>query len=130
METDVTIRINHVGGLWVAQLPTPYGRMELLCGEGDEPDVRTIALIERFFEGPEDHLADIRRAVHALPRLWRPIRFAINNRDQLGVQFRHRLTGKQAGMFFADEHSAFNLKRSDIPEQEADPGRLNSIDQA
>ena len=54
METDVTIRINHVGGLWVAQLPTPYGRMELLCGEGDAPDVRTIALIERFFEGPED----------------------------------------------------------------------------
>ena len=122
------IQIVQDSGLWIAHLPTPYGHMELLCGEGDKPDVRAIALVERFFDGPEDHMAAVRRSALSFPPFWRPIRFAINKDGKLGIQFKHRLTGKQVGMFFADEHSAFKMKRADVPESEADPDRLNFVE--
>jgi hypothetical protein len=118
------VQILQVGRLWIANLPTPYGDMELLCGEGAEPDIRAILLIEQFFDGPVDHLAAVRRSAFRMPFLWRPIRFAINNKGRLGVQFRHRLTGRQEGMFFADEHSAFATLLSDIVVSEADARRL------
>jgi hypothetical protein len=85
--------------------------MDALYGEGNTPDIKALALIEQFFEGAVDHIAAIRRSVFTIPMLWRPIRFAINNEGRLGLQFKHRLTGKQCGMFFADEHSAFTTKR-------------------
>ena len=56
----------------------------------------------------------MRRSAFAMPRLWRPIRFAVNNQGRLGLQFRHRLTGKQEGIFFADEHSTFQTTLGDL----------------
>jgi hypothetical protein len=98
--------------------------MELLCGQGNEPDLKSIIFIEHFFGGTDDHIAAIRRSAFSMPRLWRPIRFAINNEGRLGLQFKHRLTGKQEGMFFADEHSSFAMKRSDVRISEYDLKRL------
>jgi hypothetical protein len=98
--------------------------MELLCGEGNEPDLKSIILIEQFFDGSEDYIATIRRSALRMPRLWRPIRFAINNEGRLGLQFKHRITGKQEGMFFADEHSSFTMKRSDVTINDDDWKRL------
>jgi len=118
------IQIVQDGKLWIAHLPTPYGHMELFCGDGDKPDVRAIALVENFFDGLEDHMAAIRRSALNFPRLWRPIRFAINNDGKLGVQFKNRITGKQDQLFFADEHSNFKMTRDDIPEGETSQDRL------
>jgi hypothetical protein len=100
--------------------------MELLCGQESEPDLKALVLIEHFLSGPEDRIATIRRSALTMPLLWRPIRFAINNQGRLGLQFMHRITGKQVGMFFADEHSLFSMKRTDVTVGEDDAKRLLS----
>jgi hypothetical protein len=110
--------------LWIAHLSTAYGHMEVLCGEGNEPDLQSIKLIEQFFSSPKDHIAEIRRSAFRLPLLWRPIRFAINNEGRLGLQFKNRVTGKQDAFFFADEHSSFTAKQSDIKINDDDLKRL------
>lgn len=101
-------------GLWVAHAPTRYGDMELLCGEGDKPDEQTLALAEQFLGRGVDYIAAIRRQVFKMPILWRPIRLAVNNEGRLGLQFKHRITGKQKGMYFADDHSSFTTKLADV----------------
>lgn len=119
-----SIKIYQHGEIWIANLSTVYGHMEMLCGEGDEPDLKSLVLIEHFFSGPEDHIANIRRSAFRMPRLWRPIRFAVNNEGRLGLQFKHRITGRQEGMFFADEHSSFTTKRSNVTVKDDDVKRL------
>lgn len=57
-------------------------------------------------------------------RLWRPIRFAINDEGRLGLQFKHRLTGRQDGMFFADKHLSFTTKLSANTISDEDTKRL------
>ena len=101
------IKILQVGGPWIADLLTPYGHMDLLCGEGIAPHFKVITLIESFFDGTEDHIGTIRRSVFRWPLLWRPIRLAVNDAGRLGLQFMNRITAKQVGMFFADEYSVF-----------------------
>jgi hypothetical protein len=49
-----------------------------------------------------------------MPRLWRPIRLTVNDQGRLGIQFKHRLTGKQNVLLFADEHSAFKTNLSEV----------------
>jgi hypothetical protein len=114
------------GGLWIARVPTVYGHMELLCGEGDRPDIRALMLVEHFLGDGVDHIAAVRGSALSMAFLWRPIRFAINNEGRLGLQFKHRLTGGQAGMFFADEHSSFTRRLSDIAATEEDESRLRT----
>jgi hypothetical protein len=118
------IRIVDCDELWVAELSTPYGIIELLCGEEEQPDIRTLILIEHFFSGGDDHLAVIRRSVFRFPIIWHPIRLAINDQGRLGVQFRNRITGSQVGMFFADEHSTFTMLRTDVAISDDDVKRL------
>lgn len=116
------------GSLWIAEVPTSYGAMEFLCGEGEQPSVEGIVLIERFLSGPTDHMGSMRRSVFRLPILWRPIRFAINNEGRIGVQFKNRITGRQVGMFFADERSAFKTRLSEIKPDENDRRRLTGAE--
>jgi hypothetical protein len=120
------MQIFQLGRLWIADLNTAFGHVELLCGEGGEPDLETLVLVERFLEGPADHLAAVRRSAFRLPFLWRPIRLAVNDQGRLGLQFRHRVTGRQAGMFFADEHSSFTTRLSAIAVTEEDRRRLEA----
>lgn len=110
--------------LWIGHLATSYGHMELLSGEGAEPNLKVLLLVERFLEASADYLAAVRRSTFKIPILWRPIRLAVNDEGRLGVQFKHRLTGKQAGMFFADEHSDFSLTVPHVSIEEADERRL------
>ena len=112
------------GSLWLAHVPTTYGHMELLCGEGTTPDMKTIVLVEQFLDGTADHIGAIRRSVFGIPIFWRPIRFAVNNEGRLGLQFKHRITGRQAGMFFADEHSAFTTRLGDVTIDDEDMQRM------
>jgi hypothetical protein len=98
--------------------------MELFCGDGDTPDLKCLVLIERFFDSSVDHIRAIRRSAFKIPMFWRPIRFAVNNEGRLGIQFRLRLTGRQEGMFFADEHSSFTTRLTDVTITEADFDRL------
>ena len=84
--------------------------MELLCGEGDAPDESTLALVVQFLSGDTNHIAVIRKKVFNIPFFWRPIRFAVNEEGRLGLQFKHRITGRQDGIYFADEHSSFKMK--------------------
>ena len=111
---------------WVAHLPSPHGRLELLCGEGDEPDFESIFLVERLSAG-EDRIAAVRKSVFLLPWLWQPIRLAVNDEGRLGLQFRHRLTGRQKGMFLADEHSTFAMNRFTMTLDEKERSRLRDI---
>jgi len=83
-------------------------------GAEDAPDLPSLVLIEKFLGDSTDHIGEVRRSALQLPRFWRPIRFAINNEGRLGIQFKHRITGRQIGMFFADEHSSFSMKRTDV----------------
>ena len=108
------------GSLWIAHVPTTYGNVELLCGEGVSPDMRTVILVERFLDCAVDYVGAIRRSAFGIPILWRPIRFAINNEGRLGLQFKHRITGRQDGMFFADELSTFSTRLADITVNEDD----------
>ena len=112
------------GSLWIAHVPTTYGHMELLCGEGTTPDMKTLVFVERFLDGTVDHIGAIRRSAFTMPILWRPIRFAINNEGRLGLQFKHRITGRQDGMFFTDEHSSFNTKLADVRVNDEDMRRM------
>lgn len=114
------IPIEQIDGSWIAHLLTPYGRAELLCGEGGGPDERVLRLVEQFLGDATDHLDAVRGSAFRLPRLWRPIRLAINTEGRLGIQFRNRLTGRQEGMFFADEHSTFQTRLGDVTVQEGD----------
>lgn len=98
--------------------------MEVLCGEGDGPDLRTLLLVERFVEATDDYLGAVRRSAFRVPILWRPIRLAVDSGGHLGVQFKHRMTGKQEGMFLASEHSRFSTVVADISIDEVDEQRL------
>jgi hypothetical protein len=120
------MRIFHDKGLWLAQIPTSYGAIELLCGEGDSPDIKNILLIEQFFDGSSDYLREIRSSAFRVPFLWRPIRLAVNSEGRLGVQFQHRLTGRQEGMFIADQHSSFSTRLSQVAVSEEDMRRLEA----
>jgi len=118
------------GGLWIARVPTRYGDVEAFCGEGGSPDTRSLLLVEQFLAGEIDHIAQVRRSAFGIPWLWRPIRLAINNQGRLGLQFMNRLSGRQEGMFFADEHSAFHARLADVVVQEGDAERLVKRDGA
>lgn len=111
-------------GLWLAAVPTRYGVMEMLCGECDAPDCASLFLVEQFLGDAVDHIAAIRRSVFRVPVLWRPIRFAVNDRGQLGLQFKHRITGAQEGVFFADQHSTYKVLATEIQVSPEDAARL------
>ncbi len=122
-----SIKVFNDDGLWLAFVPTRYGVMQLLCGEGDAPECATLLLVERFLGDATDHIAAIRRSAFGLPVLWRPIRIAVNNRGQLGLQFKHRITGTQQGMFFADQHSQFKVLATDIQVSPEEAARLAEL---
>ena len=71
--------VERIGQLWIAHLLTRYGHVELLCGEGDQPDPKSLLMIAQFLDVATDHLGAVRRSALTLPKLWRPIRFAIND---------------------------------------------------
>ena len=117
------ISIEQHGTLWLAHVPTAYGYIELLCGEGASPDEDVMDLISLFLNGSADHIATVRKSVFKFPMLWRPIRFAVNNEGRLGLQFKNRLTGRQDGMYFADEHSSFQNKLKQSTDSRRTPPR-------
>jgi hypothetical protein len=117
-----SVQIVRRGALWIAHLMTRYGHIELLCGEANEPNSNVLLLVKQFLNDGTDHIAAVRRSAFGMPRLWRPIRVAVNNQGRLGLQFRHRLTGKHEGMFFADEHSTFQTRLADVVSQQGERG--------
>lgn len=104
--------------LWVGLLPSPFGVLEVLCGEGAEPDQGQLLFIERLCREAPDALGQVRRSGFRLPFLWRPIRLAFNDEGRLLVQFQRRFLGKRVGLFL-DEHCAFSLRLADIREESA-----------
>jgi hypothetical protein len=121
------IRTVRHAGLWVAIVPTEYGYLELLIGEGNEPDLRMFRLAEMFLEAPGDPLAQVRKSAFWLAWMWQPIRIAVNDRGRLGVQFKERFSGTQKGMYFADEHSSFSTRLSDVEIGESEVARLKGL---
>lgn len=119
-------KIYRLGPLWIADLRTRYGRMEYLCGQADEPDIRSLLFLEAFMSDGIDHIGEVRASAVSIPMLWRPIRLAVNNEGRMGLQFMNRMTGKQIGMFFADEHSSFKTRLKDIQVRDEDKKRLTT----
>lgn len=112
------------GNLWIARVQTPYGVMEFFAGQSSQPDVQKLIFLETFLSSQIDHIKNIRSSVFFFPILWRPIRCAVNNEGRMGLQFKNRITGKQVGMFFADEHSSFTARLNEVEIDENDINRL------
>ena len=112
------------GNLWICRVQTPYGVMEFFVGQDPQPDVKKLIFLETFLNSEIDHIKSIRSSVFSLPILWRPIRLSVNNEGRMGLQFKNRITGKQLGMFFADEYSSFITKLSEIKVDKNDIKRL------
>ncbi len=112
------------GNLWIARVETPYGVMEFLSGQGSQPDVLKLLFLETMLNSQVDHIKDIRSSVFSFPILWCPIRFSVNNEGRMGLQFQNRITKKQVGMFFADEHSSFTIRLNEI---EIDENVINRL---
>ncbi len=112
------------GNLWIARVQTPYGVMEFFAGQGSQPDVQELIFLEIFLDSQIDYIKEIQNSVFSLPILWRPIRFSVNNEGRMGLQFQNRITGKQVGIFFADEHSSFTARLNEVEIDENDINRL------
>jgi hypothetical protein len=65
METSI---LRH-GRLWIAVFATEFGAIELLCGEGDRPNLQHLILAERFLQDP-NHLRATRNGCPS-PRIGR-----------------------------------------------------------
>ena len=115
------------GNLWIARVQTPYGVMEFFAGQGSQPDIQKLIFLETLLDSQVDHIKEIRNSVFSLSILWRPIRCAVNDEGRMGVQFQNRVTGKQVGMFFADEHSSFTARLNEVEIDENDIKRLGKI---
>ena len=115
------------GNLWIARVQTPYGVMEFFAGQDLQPDIQKLIFLERFLSSQIDHIKNIRNSVFSFPILWRPIRFSVNNEGRMGLQFKNRITGKQVGMFFTDEHSSFTARLNEVKLDENDIERLEKI---
>jgi hypothetical protein len=89
---DTTFRFEHVrDGIWVARTPSVWGNIEVVVGGAeDRPNQREVEALEPFFVEAYDRIVALRRK-HALGRLYRPIRIAVNEAGVIGVQFQHRL---------------------------------------
>jgi len=112
------------GNLWIGSVQTSYGIMEFFAGQGSQPDIQKLLFLDKFLNNPIDYIKDIRSSVFSFPILWRPIRCAVNNEGRMGLQFKNRITGKQVGLFFADEHSSFITRLNEIEIGENDINRL------
>ena len=97
----IPLRFQYLDGIWVAQIATSFGPMEIIVGgKKDEPDAADLEAVEQFLH---DATATLRRVRSQLPWgfLYRPIRIALNSEHRVGIQFRHRFTGSQAKLIFA-----------------------------
>ena len=108
------------GNLWIVRVQTSYGVMEFFAGQDLQPDVQKLIFLEIFLNSQIDHIKNIRSSVFSLPLLWHPIRFSVNNEGRMGLQFQNRITGKQVGMFFADEYSSFTTRLNEVKIDEND----------
>jgi hypothetical protein len=98
-----TLRLQFVEGIWLGGLDTPDGIIEvLLDGTPEAPDRSQAAALQAFLPTVG---ATIKRLRRKLPFafLYHPIRFAVNDQNRVGVQFRNRFTGSQTEVLFADE---------------------------
>lgn len=90
------------GGLWVGNIFTNFGHHEvLLNGTKEGPAPNQIEAFIKFKINIDDNLTQVRKK-NNLSFFYRPIRISQNNENRIGIQFKHRLTGKQVGMFFWD----------------------------
>ena len=115
------------GNLWIGRVQTPYGVMEFFAGQGLQPDIQKLIFLETFLNSQIDHIKNIRSSVFFIPILWRPIRFSVNDEGRMGLQFKNRITCKQVGMFFADDHSSFSVQLNEIEIDDNDINRLTKI---
>ena len=93
-------QFNNEEGLWIAQISTDLGSMEvMLDGDDGGPSVGHADAFQRFAQDLKDNLLQVRKQV-SMGFLYSPIRIAPNNENRVGVQFKNKITGKQIGMFF------------------------------
>jgi len=89
-------------GLWLGAVPSRYGPIELILdGTLESPKEQHVAAIQAFMPHAGEVVERLRRRL-PLSFLWRPVRFAVNNENRVGVQFQHRIS-KRKELFFADE---------------------------
>jgi len=94
------VQFSDEGGLWIGQLDTDFGPMEvMLSGDSNGPSDGHADAFRRFVENLSRNLLQVRKQVR-LGFLFSPIRIAPNNENRVGVQFRNKITGRQIGMYF------------------------------
>jgi hypothetical protein len=98
--SGVELRWEH--GLWLGLVGSRYGLVEaILNGTPQAPKDADVTSFCRFVERVDENIAALRRRVR-FGFLYQPIRIAVNNESRVGVQFRHRLTGKQGVLILED----------------------------
>jgi hypothetical protein len=76
------------------------GNVEVLIdGSPANPDRNQVALFRRFALGLEPNLSKMRRQIR-WGFMYKPVRIAVNDRLQLGVQFRNRIVGTQQTIIY------------------------------
>lgn len=96
-------RFRREGVLWIGDLMSDFGRLEvLLDGTYDAPDPGHVAAFKKFSANLRDNLRQVRRHLK-LSFLYKPFRIAPNLENQVGIQFRNRITGRQLHMLFWED---------------------------
>ena len=104
MSTTATSRFRYAHELWLGEVPSAFGTIEIvLDGTPERPDEKHLAAIDAFMLHAGESINRLRQRL-PLSFLWRPIRFAPNSEGKVGVQFRHRLTGRMEMLF--DDYAA------------------------
>lgn len=96
-------RFRREGVLWIGDLMSEFGLLEvLLDGTSEAPNPGHVAAFRRFSANLKDNLRQVRRHLK-MAFLYEPFRIAPNMENQVGIQFRNRITGRQLNMLFWDD---------------------------
>ena len=96
MHAALTLKFERAQGVWIADLPTRFGRVEVIVGGSDDaPDESQLATLEPFFARASE-IAEATKKKLKFPFLYRLVRIAPNQQGRIGLQFLNRLTGAQS----------------------------------
>jgi len=94
------VELAYGGGVWQGTVASRMGKVAVLIdGTSSYPDYDQVAIFRRFVLGLDPNLSKMRQQIK-WGFMYKPVRIAVNNRLQLGVQFRNRLVGTQQTILF------------------------------
>jgi hypothetical protein len=91
--TSVVERLRYESGLWLAEVTTKLGIVEVFVdGSPEEPNRAQVEALRRFLLSSEESMTRLRRRLR-FSVLYRPIRIAVTMENRVGIQFQNKITG-------------------------------------